>query len=35
MAYVYQTNKQTGITYVYDNVPYWDKEKNNLGQNGN
>jgi transposase len=24
---VYQKNKKTGITYVYDNKPYWDKEK--------
>lgn len=27
MAVVYQTNKKTGITYAYDNAPYWDKEK--------
>lgn len=27
MAVVYQHNKKTGITYVYENVPYWDKEK--------
>jgi transposase len=24
---VYQKNKKTGITYVYQNEPYWDKEK--------
>jgi len=24
---VYQKNKKTGITYVYMNEPYWDKEK--------
>ncbi|MGI6387776.1 MAG: IS1634 family transposase [Desulfomonilia bacterium] len=28
MAYrVYQTNKKTGVTYVYEAVSYWDKEK--------
>ena len=27
MALVYQTNKTTGITYAYENTPYWDKEK--------
>lgn len=27
MGIVYQKNKKTGITYVYDNQPYWDKEK--------
>ncbi|MFT8928808.1 MAG: IS1634 family transposase [Sporolactobacillus sp.] len=27
MGIVYQTNKKTGITYVYRNEPYWDKEK--------
>lgn len=27
MAIVYQQNKKTGITYVYQNEPYWDKEK--------
>ncbi len=27
MAYIYQTNKQTGVTYVYENKAYWDKEK--------
>ena len=26
-ATVYQTNKQTGITYAYESVSYWDKEK--------
>lgn len=27
MAIIYQTNKKTGITYAYNNEPYWDKEK--------
>lgn len=27
MGLVYQKNKKTGITYVYQNEPYWDKEK--------
>ena len=27
MAIVYQKNKKTEITYVYQNEPYWDKEK--------
>lgn len=28
MAYkVYQTNKESGMTYVYEAVSYWDKEK--------
>jgi len=27
MSIIYQTNKKTGITYAYDNVAYWDKEK--------
>ncbi len=26
-AIVYQTDKRTGITYVYESVSYWDKEK--------
>ncbi len=26
-AIVYQVNKKTGITYVYESVSYWDKEK--------
>lgn len=26
-AIVYQTNKKTGITYVYESVSHWDKEK--------
>ncbi len=26
-AIVYQTNKSTGITYAYESVSYWDKEK--------
>ena len=24
---VYQTNKKTGVVYVYENHPYWSKEK--------
>jgi transposase len=27
MGIIYQTNKQTGITYAYQNESYWDKEK--------
>ncbi len=27
MGLIYQTNKKTGITYVYANQAYWDKEK--------
>jgi len=27
MSIIYQTNKKTGITYAYENKPYWDKEK--------
>ena len=27
MGLIYQKNKKTGITYVYKNEPYWDKEK--------
>jgi transposase len=27
MGIVYLTNKKTGITYAYNNEPYWDKEK--------
>ncbi|MDP2644326.1 MAG: IS1634 family transposase [Desulfobacterales bacterium] len=26
-AVVYQTSKQTGITYAYESLSYWDKEK--------
>ena len=26
-AIVYQKNKNTGITYVYESSSYWDKEK--------
>lgn len=26
-AIVYQTNKKTGITYVYESTSYWDKKK--------
>ncbi len=26
-AIVFQTNKKTGITYAYESVSYWDKEK--------
>jgi len=28
MGLVYQTNKQTGITYAYENEAYWTKTKN-------
>ncbi len=24
---VHYTNKKTGVTYVYESVSYWDKEK--------
>lgn len=27
MSIVHQENKKTGITYVYESEPYWDKEK--------
>lgn len=27
MGKIYQTNKDTGITYVYENEAYWDKDK--------
>lgn len=27
MAIVYQTNKKTGIKYVYESVSYWDKDR--------
>ena len=27
MAIIKQTNKKTGVTYVYDSHSYWDKEK--------
>ena len=27
MGTVYQKNKKTGITYVYKNEAYWDKDK--------
>lgn len=27
MALVYQTNKKTGVVYVYESVSFWDKEK--------
>ena len=27
MTVVYHTNKKTGVTYAYENEPYWDKEK--------
>jgi len=27
LGIIYQTNKQTGITYAYENEAYWDKEK--------
>jgi len=26
-AKVYQLNKKTGVTYVYESVSYWDKDK--------
>ncbi|MBZ4664867.1 hypothetical protein [Mahella sp.] len=26
-AIVYQTDKRLGITYAYESVSYWDKEK--------
>ena len=26
-AIVYQTNKKTGITYAYESISYWDKDK--------
>ncbi|MGF7184241.1 hypothetical protein GGQ84_000324, partial [Desulfitispora alkaliphila] len=26
-AIIRQTDKRTGITYVYESVSYWDKEK--------
>ena len=27
VSIVYQTNKKTGITYAYESISYWDKEK--------
>jgi len=27
VSLVYQTNKKTGVVYVYENYPYWSKEK--------
>ena len=27
MSTVFQKDKRSGITYVYENKPYWDKEK--------
>ena len=27
MTVVYHTNKKTGVTYAYENIAYWDKEK--------
>lgn len=27
MAIIKQTNKKTGVTYVYDSHSYWDKER--------
>ena len=27
MSYVNQLDKRSGITYVYESVSYWDKEK--------
>ena len=26
-AIVYQINKKTGVTYVYESISFWDKEK--------
>ena len=26
-AIVYQTNKRTGVTYAYESVSHWDKDK--------
>ena len=26
-AIVYQVNKKTGVTYAYESISYWDKEK--------
>ena len=26
-AIVYQTNKKTGVTYAYESISFWDKEK--------
>ena len=26
-AIVFQTNKKTGVTYAYESISYWDKEK--------
>lgn len=26
-AIVYQKNKKTGVTYAYESISYWDKEK--------
>ena len=26
-AIVYQTDKRSGITYAYESVSYWDKDK--------
>ncbi|WP_217994024.1 hypothetical protein [Lentibacillus sp. CBA3610] len=27
MAIVYQTDKRSGITYAYESISYWDKDK--------
>ena len=27
MGIVYQKDKRSGITYAYENIAYWDKEK--------
>ena len=27
MGIIYQKDKRSGITYAYENKPYWDKEK--------
>ena len=26
-AIVYQINKKTGVTYAYESISYWDKDK--------
>ena len=27
-AIIHQTDKRSGITYAYESISYWDKEKN-------
>lgn len=29
MAIINQFDKRSGITYVYESISYWDKERNN------